>query len=133
MAAIGIRLQNATSLYMEGIRDPNARKAVTTYTGARYTQHSTGVANGVERFIEFFEPFLERNPHRHIEVMRGWEDSRYVFLHVFQSLHVFQRLNGGEAESVTTDFIDTDSDGKVVEHGDNVEPVPEHDVNSSKF
>lgn len=109
---MGIRLENATNLYMEGIRDGNAREAVTAYTGDRYTQHSTGVADGVDGFVEFFEPFLERNPDRHIEVMRGWEDGQYVFLHAFQS------LNGEEAEWVTTDFFDTDADGKIIEHWD---------------
>ena len=55
------RLDNARNLYLEGIRDGKAREAVTQYTGARYTQHSTGVKDGVEGFIEFFEPFISRN------------------------------------------------------------------------
>lgn len=42
------KLENATNLYMEGIRDGHARQAVTKYTGIRYTQHSTGVRNGIE-------------------------------------------------------------------------------------
>ncbi|MEL6852810.1 MAG: hypothetical protein AAFP92_30145 [Bacteroidota bacterium] len=37
------KLQNAKNLYLEGIRDGNAREAVYKYTGDRYTQHSTGV------------------------------------------------------------------------------------------
>ena len=49
------KIDNATALYMEGIRDGNVRSAVETYTGDRYTQHSTGVADGVEGFVEFFE------------------------------------------------------------------------------
>jgi predicted SnoaL-like aldol condensation-catalyzing enzyme len=49
------RLENARNLYMEGIRDGKPREAVTKYTGDRYTQHSTGVKDGVEGFVEFFE------------------------------------------------------------------------------
>ena len=109
---MGRKLDNATALYMEGIRDGNAREAVTKYTGARYTQHSTGVRDGVEGFVEFFEPFLARNPDRDIRVIRGWEDGRFVFLHAYQS------LNGGEAQWVTTDFFDTDEDDRIVEHWD---------------
>lgn len=97
---------------MEGIRDGKAREAVHKYTGARYTQHSTGVKDGTEGFIEFFEPFLERNPIRDIQVIRGWEDGQYVFLHVYQS------LNNGEAQWVTTDFFDTDENDKIIEHWD---------------
>ncbi|MEM7152413.1 MAG: nuclear transport factor 2 family protein [Myxococcota bacterium] len=106
------RLRNAIGLYLDGIRDGHPREAIARYTGARYTQHSTGVADGREGFIAFFEPFLARNPDRDIQVIRGWEDGQYAFVHVFQS------LNGGEAQWVTADFFDTDADGKIIEHWD---------------
>jgi predicted SnoaL-like aldol condensation-catalyzing enzyme len=109
---MGDRLNNAINLYMEGIQDGKAREAVTKYTGARYIQHSTGVKDGIEGFVEFFEPFLARNPVREIRVVRAIEDGQYVFVHVYQS------LNHGEAEWVTTDFFDTDGDGKIIEHWD---------------
>ena len=106
------KLENARRLYLEGIRDGRAREAVTKYTGDRYTQHSTGVRDGVEGFVEFFEPFIERNPVRDIQIVRGWEDGQYVFVHAYQS------LNNGEYEWVTTDFFDTDEDNKIIEHWD---------------
>ncbi len=106
------KLENAKSLYMEGIRDGNAREAVTKYTGDRYTQHSAGVRDGVEGFVEFFEPFLARNPVRDIQVVRAIEDGQYVFVHAFQS------LNHGEAKWVTMDMFDTDSNHKIIEHWD---------------
>jgi predicted SnoaL-like aldol condensation-catalyzing enzyme len=110
------KLANAIALYMEGIRDGHARRAVEKYTGDRYTQHSTGVRDGVEGFVEFFEPFLERNPEREIRVVRGWEDGRYVFVHVLQS------LNGDESEWVTADFFDTDENDRIIEHWDVIAP-----------
>jgi predicted SnoaL-like aldol condensation-catalyzing enzyme len=103
-------------LYLEGIRDGRPREAVRAHTGARYTQHSTGVRDGAEGFVEFFEPFLTRNPDRDIQVVRAIEDGAYVFLHVYQS------LNGGQAQWVTMDFFDTDAEGKVVEHWDVIFP-----------
>ena len=106
------RLENAVNLYLEGIRDGNVGDAVTKYTGARYTQHSTGVKDGIEGFVEFFEPFIAKNPKRDIQIVRGIEDGQYVFVHVYQS------LNDGEAEWVTTDFFDTDENGKIIEHWD---------------
>ena len=45
------KIDSARALYLEGIRDGNAREAVTKYTGHRYTQHSTGVRDGVEGFV----------------------------------------------------------------------------------
>lgn len=106
------RLAHAKGLYLEGIRDGHAREAVTAHTGERYTQHSAGVADGVEGFVAFFESFIERNPKREIEIVRAIEDGRHVFLHAYQS------LNDGEARWVTTDLFDTDEDGKIIEHWD---------------
>ncbi|MEL7002378.1 MAG: nuclear transport factor 2 family protein [Bacteroidota bacterium] len=106
------KLENAKSLYLEGIRDGNAREAVTKYTGDRYTQHSTGVKDGIEGFVEFFEPFIKRNPSRDIQIIRSIEDGQYVFLHAYQN------INNGEAQWVTTDFFDTDENDKIIEHWD---------------
>lgn len=106
------KLKHATNLYMEGIRDGNVRQAVTKYTGNRYTQHSTGVKNGVEGFVEFFEPFIKRCAARDIRIIRSIVDGQYVFLQVFQD------INNGEAKWVTTDLFDTDNHDKIIEHWD---------------
>ncbi len=110
------KLQNAMNLYMHGIRDGHAREAVTKYTGARYTQHSTGVADGVEGFVAFFEPFLARTPVRDIRIVRAIVDGRYVFMHAAQS------LNDGASRWITMDLFDTDEDDRIVEHWDVIAP-----------
>lgn len=116
---MGKKLENAKALYIEGIRDGNAREAVTKYTGERYTQHSTGVRDGIEGFVEFFEPFIQRNPSRDIQIVRGWEDGQYVFIQAYQN------INNGEARWVTTDFFDTDENDKILEHWDVIAPYVE--------
>jgi len=107
---------------MEGIRDGNVRRAVETYTGDRYTQHSTGVADGVEGFVAFFEPFMERNPVRDIQVIRSIVDGPYVFVHVYQD------INNGEARWVTTDLFDTDENDLIIEHWDVIAPCVDETV-----
>ncbi|MFE3326506.1 nuclear transport factor 2 family protein [Streptomyces sp. NPDC059176] len=107
------KLDNARGLYLHGIRDGKAREALDRYTGDRYTQHSTGVGDGKEGFLSFFEPFLARNPQRDIEVVRAIEDGRYVFLHVAQTL-------GGTTHWVTADLFDTDTNDRIVEHWDTI-------------
>lgn len=111
---MGIRKDNVTKLYMEGIRGGDARAAVTRYTGHRYTQHSTGVGDGVEGFLTFFEPFVARNPKRDIEIRRIFEDGRWVFCHAYQS------LNDGAAKWITTDLFYTDAEGLILEHWDTI-------------
>lgn len=106
------KLENAKKLYMEGIRDGNPVEAVNAYTGDRYTQHSTGVKDGKEGFIEFFKDFIQRCPERDIQIVRGWSDGPYVFVMAYQN------INNGQREWVTTDFFDTDDQDKIVEHWD---------------
>ena len=113
------KLKNAKNLYLEGIRDGKVREAVTKYTGDRYTQHSTGVADGIEGFVAFFEPFIERNPVRDIRVVRSIVDGQYVFVHVFQD------INNGEAKWVTADLFDTDENDKIIEHWDVIQAYEE--------
>ncbi|MGH9155019.1 MAG: nuclear transport factor 2 family protein [Acidimicrobiales bacterium] len=110
------KVESARRLYLDGIRDGRFREAVAAHTGARYTQHSTGVGDGREGFIEFFEGFIDRNPKREIELVRMLEDGSFVFVHAYQS------LNGGEARWVTTDLFDTDADDKLIEHWDVISP-----------
>jgi len=116
------KVGNAKGLYLEGIRDGNMREALDKYTGERYTQHSTGVGDGKQGFMEFFGPFLEQNPVRDIQVVRAIEDGRYVFVHVYQS------LNNGEAKWVTADLFDTDDQDRMIEHWDVIAPLVEETV-----
>ena len=113
------KLENASGLYLVGIRDGKPEQAIRSYTGHRYTQHSAGVKTGQAGFIEFFGAFLERNPKRDIEILRSIVDGRYVFVHVVQS------LNDGEARWITMDMFDTDDDDRIIEHWDVIAPFTE--------
>ena len=116
------KLENAKSLYLEGIRDGNMQEALDKYTGARYTQHSAGVGDNKDGFMKFFGPFLKRNPVRDIQIIRAFEDGQYVFAHVYQS------LNNGEAKWVTADFFDTDNNDRMIEHWDAIQAYEETSV-----
>ncbi|MEQ9264020.1 MAG: nuclear transport factor 2 family protein, partial [Balneolaceae bacterium] len=69
-------------------------------------------ADGKEGFLEFFIPFLERNPVRDIKIVRAIEDGQFVFVQAHQS------LNNGEYFYVTGDIFDTDDNDKIIEHWD---------------
>ncbi|MGZ2256029.1 nuclear transport factor 2 family protein [Roseobacter sp. A03A-229] len=113
---MGKGLDNVRAIYLEGIAGGKARDAVERYTGHRYTQHSTGVGDGFEGFLAFFEPFVARNPKREIEIIRILEDGPWVFCSAYQS------LNDGAAEWVTMDMFYTDPDGLILEHWDTIAP-----------
>lgn len=120
---MGQALDNVRAIYLEGIAGGTARAAVHKYTGHRYTQHSTGVGNGAEGFLKFFEPFVARNPKRDIEIVRSFQDGPWVFCHAYQS------LNDGAAQWVTMDMFYTDPNGLILEHWDTI--APHTDTNNS--
>ncbi|MEM9234732.1 MAG: nuclear transport factor 2 family protein, partial [Pseudomonadota bacterium] len=72
------------------------------------------VPDGADGFLTFFEPFLERNPVREIELVCLYEDGPWVFCSAYQS------LNGGAARWVTMDLFHTDADGLILEHWDTI-------------
>ncbi|NQX92140.1 MAG: hypothetical protein HRT74_08485 [Flavobacteriales bacterium] len=124
------KVSNAKNLYLEGIRNGQVREAVTKYTEQRYTQYSTGVKDGVEGFVEFFNEFIQRNPKRDIQIIRSLVDRQYVFIPAYQN------MNEGEAEWITTDFFDTDENNKIIEHWDIFQPIlaeEEWKNNNGKF
>ena len=116
---MGQGLDNLRRIYLEGITVGSAREAVLKYTGHRYTQHYTGVGDGAEGFLAFFEPFVERNPKRDIEIIRIFEDGLWVFCNAYQS------LNDGAAEWVTMDMFYIDPDGLILELWDTIAPYVE--------
>jgi predicted SnoaL-like aldol condensation-catalyzing enzyme/anti-anti-sigma regulatory factor len=116
LGASGDRRDNALSLFLLAIRDGHPRAAASAYTGARLIQHRRGVRDGAAGFVEFFEPFIERNPVRDVRIVRSIEDGRLVFLQAFVS------LNHGESEWVATAFFDTDADDRVIEQWSVVAP-----------
>ncbi len=105
------KLENARNLYLQGIKAGKI-EVVRAYTGDRYTQHSTGVKDGADGFIEFFADFVQRTTDRDIRVIRAIEDGNFVFLHVYQD------IDNGTAKWVTTDMFNTDANDKIVEHWD---------------
>ncbi|MGS0680854.1 nuclear transport factor 2 family protein [Shewanella sp. 125m-7] len=116
------KIANAKGLYLEGIRDGDIQAALDKYTGARYIQHSTGVGDGKEGFLAFFQSFMARNPKREIQVVRAIDDGQKVFIHVYQS------LNNGANKWVTADIFDTDDQDRMIEHWDVIAPYVEETV-----
>ncbi len=108
--ASGHRVARAKAFITEAFAEGRPEAAVQAHTGARFVQHSTGVKDGKAGFTESITGHNRRFPDHRIQIVRAWEDDRLVFLHILHN------LNDGEREYVTTEFFDTDDDGKLVEH-----------------
>lgn len=118
------KLENVKNLYLKGIKEGQIQ-IVKELTGDRYTQHSTGVKDNAEGFIEFFEDFLKRTHNRDIRIIRAIEDQNYVFVHAYQD------IDNGTAKWVTTDLFDTDANDKIIEHWDVIAAYTEKNQTAS--
>jgi predicted SnoaL-like aldol condensation-catalyzing enzyme len=83
-----------------------------------YIQHKPGLPNGPNGVIEFMRAERQRNPEHTVEIVRCFVDGDYVFLHV----HV--HLQPAEADRAVMDILRC-KHGKLVEHWDVDQPVPE--------
>lgn len=109
----------------------NPRAAVEKYVGERYIQHNPSVSDGKEGFIEYFERMHREYPDKTIEFVRAVAQDSLVALHTHQ---IWQGWEGpGTNEWITMDFFRFDDKGKIVEHWDAIQQVPETSRNDNKM
>ena len=110
---------NALAFYEMAFNQHKVKEATEQYIGAEYRQHNPDVADGGQAFIEAFEPFLKSHPQSKAEIKRVAAEGDLVFLHVHSTAAENDR---GEA---VVDIFRFDENGKIVEHWDVIQQVPE--------
>lgn len=100
------------------------RKAVELFVGNEYIQHNPLVGDGKEPFIEYFEKMAKDYPNKSIEFIRSVAEGNIVALHTHQ-------IWPGNNEYVTMDFFRFDEYGKIVEHWDSMQQIPETSANGN--
>jgi len=102
----------------------NPRKAVELYAGDEYIQPNPLVGNGPEPFIEYFERMDKEYTDKSIEFVRAIAEGDLVALHTHQ-------IWPGNDEYVTMDFFRFDENGKIVEHWDAMQEIPDFTKNGN--
>ncbi len=115
--------QNAIAFYKMAY-EGNPREAVKLYVGSEYIQHNPLVGNGPGPFIEYFEKMAKEYPDKHIKFVRTVAEGDLVALHTHQ-------IWPGNEEYVTMDFFRFDENGKIVEHWDAIQKIPENSANEN--
>jgi len=96
------------------------------YVGEQYIQHNPLVGDGKESFIEYFERMTSEYPQKSIDFIRAVAQGDLV------ALHTHQVWPGGE-QYVTMDFFRFDDNGKIVEHWDCIQEIPEITKNGNSM
>ncbi len=117
--------QNAIAFYQKAYAG-GPRGAVEQYVGDDYIQHNPLVGDGKEAFIAYFERMAREYPDKSIEFVRSVAEGDLV------ALHTHQTWPGG-VEYVTMDFFRFDENGKIVEHWDAMQEIPEESANGNSM
>ena len=99
-------------------------EAASKYMGSRYTQHNPNAADGPEGLKAFLGFLKEKFPASRSEIKRVLADGDYVILHV----HAVREP--GTRGNAIIDIFKLEN-GKIVEHWDVVQPIPEKAANTN--
>ncbi|SHG35229.1 nuclear transport factor 2 family protein [Flagellimonas flava] len=97
-------------------------EAIEKYVGEEYIQHNPDVADGTQGFISYFEQMQDEYPDKSIEFVRCIAEGNLVALHTHQTWP-------GNDQYVTMDFFRFDENGKICEHWDAIQQIPEKSAN----
>lgn len=115
--------KNVVEFYEKALNQKDF-EAASRYLGPRYTQHNPVAADGPEGLKAFIQFLRDKFPNSRSEIKRVFADGDYVIVHV----HAIREP--GTRGRAIIDIFKLEN-GKVVEHWDVAQDIPEKAANSN--
>jgi predicted SnoaL-like aldol condensation-catalyzing enzyme len=116
---------NVVAYYTTAFNHKNPELAVAKYGGPVYIQHNPQAADGFDAFIAFVKSYTQQFPQLHVDIKRVIGECNMVVTHSHITTSPDDRGNA------VADFFRLNRKGKVVEHWDVIQPVPETSANDN--
>ena len=106
------------------INQRKPEEAVAKYLGPYYRQHNPTASDGSQSFIDFIHKFTQAFPSMQFDVKRMVAEGDMVMVHS----HLIRQP--GDRGTAVVDIFRLEN-GKVVEHWDVLQEIPEHPANNN--
>ncbi|SSY70332.1 nuclear transport factor 2 family protein [Alysiella crassa] len=113
---------NAIAFYDLAFNQHKVQEAADKYIGDVYLQHNPNVPDGKEAFVKIIGGFIGQTPQARSHIKRVIAEGDLVVLHI----HSQPKPN--TLGSSVVDIFRFDENGKIVEHWDTIQAVPEKTV-----